>query len=57
MSGQGFGPPVRMGDESIMSPKAHGTSATPVQEHLRWGCDTKVRLCFTEVVIVGRALR
>ena len=27
-----------MGDESIMAPKAHGTSATPVQKDLRWGC-------------------
>lgn len=37
-----FGPPVVMGDESIMSKKAHGTSATPVQQNLRWGCDTKL---------------
>lgn len=28
-----------MGDESIMSQKANGTSATPVQENLRWNCD------------------
>ena len=28
-----------MGDESIMKPKAHGTSATPVQKDLRWGCE------------------
>ena len=47
MSGQRFGPPVRMGDESIMNPKAHGTSNTPVQDHLRWGCDTQTadRIC------------
>jgi peptide methionine sulfoxide reductase MsrB len=25
------------GDESIMSPKKHGTTATPVQANLRWG--------------------
>ena len=30
-----------MGDEAIMAPKAHGTSATPVQQDLRWGCDVK----------------
>lgn len=36
-----------MGDESIMSPKAHGSSATPVQQNLRWGCDRDVaeRIC------------
>ncbi len=27
-----------MGSESIMSPKAHGTSAVAVQSDLRWGC-------------------
>jgi hypothetical protein len=27
MVGKTFGPPVVMGDESIMSPKAHGTSS------------------------------
>eukprot|EP01083_Nonionella_stella_P125479 379562_1 len=36
-----FPPPCVMGDESIMSPKAHGTSNVPVQENLRWGCDRK----------------
>ncbi|CAJ1969612.1 unnamed protein product [Cylindrotheca closterium] len=36
-----FPPPCVMGDESIMAPKAHGTSAIPVQEKLRWGCDVK----------------
>ena len=30
-----------MGDESIMSQKAHGTSQTPVQKDLRWNCDNK----------------
>mmetsp|Transcript_13710 Transcript_13710/g.28731 ORF Transcript_13710/g.28731 Transcript_13710/m.28731 type:complete len:161 (+) Transcript_13710:144-626(+) len=39
--GNKFGPPVVMGDESIMSKKAHGTSAVPVQSNLRWGCDQK----------------
>ena len=34
------GPPVT-GTESIMSRKAHGTTATPVQESLRWNCDRK----------------
>ena len=28
-----------IGDESIMSQKAHGTSEKPVQDNLRWGCD------------------
>ena len=30
-----------------MSPKAHGTTATPVQSALRWGCDTETadRIC------------
>jgi hypothetical protein len=39
--------PCVMGEESIMSPKAHGTSATPVQSNLRWDCDVKVadRIC------------
>lgn len=31
-----------VGDESIMSQKAHGTTATPVQPNLRWGVDQKV---------------
>mmetsp|Transcript_22438 Transcript_22438/g.48850 ORF Transcript_22438/g.48850 Transcript_22438/m.48850 type:complete len:162 (-) Transcript_22438:422-907(-) len=36
-----------MGDESIMAPKAHGTSAVPVQQNLRWKCDrdTADRIC------------
>uniref|UniRef100_A0A7S3Q0P8 Uncharacterized protein n=1 Tax=Chaetoceros debilis TaxID=122233 RepID=A0A7S3Q0P8_9STRA len=36
-----------IGDESIMSKKAHGTSNTPVQENLRWECDgeTADRIC------------
>ena len=31
--------PCVPGDESIMKQKAHGTSETPVQGNLRWGCD------------------
>jgi len=31
-----------IGDESIMAPKAHGTSEKPVQQKLRWGCNTKL---------------
>lgn len=34
-----------MGDESIMSPKAHGTCPNPVlapNGTMRWGCDPKV---------------
>ena len=36
-----------MGDESIMAPKKHGTSETPVQKNLRWNCDydTADRIC------------
>merc|ERR1712216_851045 len=30
-----------MGTEDIMKPKAHGTSATPVQKDLRWNCDAQ----------------
>ena len=33
------GPPCVPGDETIMSQKEHGTSHTPVQKDLRWGCD------------------
>jgi len=39
--GPKFEEPAVMGDESIMAPKAHGSSATPVQENLRWNCDAK----------------
>ncbi|GKY92459.1 hypothetical protein MPSEU_000216400 [Mayamaea pseudoterrestris] len=42
MGGKTFGPPVVMGDESIMDPKAHGTSDTPVQAQLRWNCDREL---------------
>ena len=36
-----------VGAESIMSKKQHGTSETPVQNDLRWGCDwdTADRIC------------
>jgi peptide methionine sulfoxide reductase MsrB len=36
-----------MAPESIMATKAHGTSAVPVQDDLRWGCDgaTADRIC------------
>ena len=39
--------PCVMGEEEIMSPKAHGTSATPVQQNLRWSCDVQTadRIC------------
>jgi hypothetical protein len=30
-----------MGGEEIMSQKAHGTSAKPVQSSLRWNVDVK----------------
>jgi hypothetical protein len=30
---------VVVGEESLMAPKAHGSSACPVQSRLRWGCD------------------
>jgi hypothetical protein len=36
-----------VGDESIMRKKKHGTSETPAQKNLRWGCDwdTADRIC------------
>lgn len=34
------GAPIK-GDESIMAPKAHGTSAAPVQGNLRWNVDVE----------------
>jgi hypothetical protein len=39
--------PCVPGSETIMKPKAHGTSETPVQEHLRWGCGRELadRIC------------
>jgi len=39
---KGFSPPVVMGDESMMSQKAHGTSETPVQKNLRWSCSDSI---------------
>ena len=41
LGGQKYEEPAVMGDESIMKPKAHGTSETPVQDNLRWNCDRK----------------
>ena len=40
-------PPVVMGSEDLMAPKAHGTCANPVQSDLRFGCDAKSadRIC------------
>ena len=34
-------------DESVMAPKAHGTTDKPVQSNLRWNCDqeTADRIC------------
>ncbi len=29
------------GDEAIMRGKAHGTTAEPVQQDLRWSCDRR----------------
>lgn len=34
--------PIRFGDEDIMSPKAHGTTQTPVQESLKFGVSNKL---------------
>ena len=47
VSSKTFPPPVVMGAESLMSPKAHGTSHVPVQQNLRWQCDRDVadRIC------------
>lgn len=38
---------IQLGDESIMRPKAHGTSESPVQSDLLYGVDTKLadRIC------------
>mmetsp|Transcript_1257 Transcript_1257/g.3630 ORF Transcript_1257/g.3630 Transcript_1257/m.3630 type:complete len:166 (-) Transcript_1257:987-1484(-) len=41
MGNKTFPPPCVMGEESIMSPKAYGTSAVPIQQNLRWECDVK----------------
>jgi hypothetical protein len=39
--------PCVPGGEDLMRPKAHGTSETPVQDPLRWGCDANMadRIC------------
>jgi hypothetical protein len=37
-----YGPPVVIGEEDLMSQKAHGTSAVPVQKELRWSCRTEL---------------
>jgi len=44
-AGAGMYPIV--GEESIMSPKEHGTSKKPVQKDLKWNCDyeTADRIC------------
>ena len=46
-SSKTYPPPAVMGSESIMSPKAHGTSSMPVQKNLRWSVDqdTADRIC------------
>lgn len=46
-SNRKYPPPAVMGSESIMSKKAHGTSAVPVQKNLRWTVDQDVadRIC------------
>jgi hypothetical protein len=45
--GRSYNGKAVMGDEQLMAPKAHGTSATPVQQNLKWGCDVQVadRIC------------
>mmetsp|Transcript_15251 Transcript_15251/g.40938 ORF Transcript_15251/g.40938 Transcript_15251/m.40938 type:complete len:221 (+) Transcript_15251:52-714(+) len=42
-----FGPPVVLGDESLMAKKSHGTCIAPVQKDLRYGCDreTADKIC------------
>lgn len=38
---------IVLGSEALMAPKGHGSTATGVQERLRWGCDaqTATRIC------------
>lgn len=45
--GRAYGGAAVMGSEELMAQKAHGTSATPVQQNLKWNCDVKVadRIC------------
>jgi hypothetical protein len=47
LSQQPCSEPCVPGSEDIMSQKEHGTSHTPVQDDLRWGCDGEVadRIC------------
>ena len=44
---KGFDAPVVMGTEEMMSQKEFGTSAMPIQQDLRWGCDVETadRIC------------
>jgi hypothetical protein len=46
-SSTGTGKLPVLADESVMNPKAHGTSDKPVQTNLRWNCDfeTADRIC------------
>lgn len=37
-----YGPPVVMGDDGIMSDKAHGTTENPPQKELKYGVDWKL---------------
>eukprot|EP00933_Yihiella_yeosuensis_P005298 TRINITY_DN109787_c0_g1_i1.p1 TRINITY_DN109787_c0_g1~~TRINITY_DN109787_c0_g1_i1.p1 ORF type:complete len:310 (+),score=66.85 TRINITY_DN109787_c0_g1_i1:78-1007(+) len=39
---QSFAEPVVMGDEYVMIQRGHGTSNSPVQKNLRWGCDFEI---------------
>ena len=59
VSAKTFPPPCVMGDESIMSPKEHGTSMVPVQQNLRWNCDweTADRICNVSTYGIGIGLQ
>lgn len=41
-TGPVVGGKLRLGDEDIMTPKAHGTSEVPVQDSLRYGVSNKL---------------
>jgi hypothetical protein len=41
-TGPTVGGKLRLGDEDIMRPKAHGTSEIPVQDSLRYGVSNKL---------------
>ena len=47
------------GEESIMRPKAHGTTETGVQAKLRWSCDPRLadRICWCVPCARGGASR